>query len=64
MVNLKKLIQKEAEKTIVNKAVGKILPMEDAPKLSLMAKLMSVKGKLAVAIAAIAALVAAVSELM
>jgi len=64
MVNLKKLIRKEAEKAIVNKAVGKILPMEDAPKLSLMAKLMSVKGKLAVAIAAVAALVAAVSELM
>ena len=64
MVNLKKLIRKEAEKAIVNKAVGKILPMEDAPKLSLMAKLMSVKGKLAVAIAAVTALVAAVSELM
>ena len=64
MLNLKKLIRKEAEKAIVNKAVGKILPMEDAPKLSLMAKLMSVKGKLAVAIAAVTALVAAVSELM
>jgi hypothetical protein len=64
MLNLKKLIQKEAEKAIVNKAVGKILPMEDAPKLSLMAKLMSVKGKLAVAIAAVTALVAAVLELM
>jgi hypothetical protein len=64
MLNLKKLIRKEAEKAIVNKAVGKILPMEDAPKLTLMAKIMNVKGRLTVAIAAVAALVAAVSELM
>jgi hypothetical protein len=64
MVNLKKLIRKEAEKAIVNKAVGKILPMEDAPKLTTMAKLMNVKGRLAVAIAAVTALVAAVLELM
>jgi hypothetical protein len=28
MLNLKKLIQKEAEKAILNKAVGKILPMD------------------------------------
>jgi hypothetical protein len=35
MVNLKKLIQKEAEKAIVNKAVGKILPMEGAAKPAL-----------------------------
>jgi len=63
-MNLKKLIQKEAEKAIAKKAVGKILPMEDAPKLTLMAKLMNVKGKLALAIAAITALIAAVSELM
>jgi hypothetical protein len=64
MLNLKKLIRKEAEKAIAKKAVGKILPMEDAPKLTLMAKLMNVKGRLAVAIAAITALIAAVSELM
>jgi hypothetical protein len=64
MVNLKKLIRKEAEKAIVNKTVGKILPMEDAPKLTLMAKLMNAKGKLAVAIAAITAVIAAVTELM
>ena len=64
MLNLKKLIRKEAEKAIVNKAVGKILPMEDAPKLTLMAKIMNVKGKLAVAVAAITALVAAIAELM
>ena len=64
MVNLKKLIQKEAEKAIAKKAVGKILPMDDAPKLSMMAKLMNVKGRLAVAIAAVTALVAAVLELM
>ena len=64
MLNLKKLIQKEAAKAIANKDVGKILPMEDAPKLTLMAKLMNVKGKLVIAIAAITALIAAVSELM
>ena len=64
MLNLKKLIQKEAEKAISKKAVGKILPMEDAPKLSMIAKIMNVKGKLAVAIAAITALVAAIAELM
>jgi len=64
MLNLKKIIRKEAEKAIAKKAVGKILPMEDAPKLTLMAKLMNVKGRLAVAIAAITALIAAVSELM
>jgi hypothetical protein len=64
MLNLKKLIRKEAEKAIVSKAVGKILPMEGAPKLTLMAKIMNVKGRLTVAIAAVAALVAAVSELM
>lgn len=64
MINLKKLIQKEAAKAIASKDVGKILPMEDAPKLTLMAKLMNVKLKLTVAIAAVTALVAAVSELM
>lgn len=64
MVNLKKLIQKEAEKAIANKAVGKILPMDDAPQLTTMAKIMNVKGKLAVAVAAVTALVAAVLELM
>ena len=64
MLNLKKLIQKEAEKAISKKAVGKILPMEDAPKLTMIAKIMNVKGKLAVAIAAITALVAAIVELM
>lgn len=64
MLNLKKLIRKEAEKAIAKKAVGKILPMEEAPKLGMMAKLMGVKGKLAVAIAAVTALIAAVTELM
>jgi len=64
MLNLKKLIQKEAEKAISKKAVGKILPMENAPNLTMMAKIMNVKGKLAVAIAAITALVAAIVELM
>jgi hypothetical protein len=31
-MNLKKLIQKEAQKAILNKAVGKILPMEGETK--------------------------------
>jgi hypothetical protein len=35
MVNLKKLIQKEAEKAILNKAVGKILPMDGGAKPAL-----------------------------
>lgn len=64
MVNLKKLIQKEAEKAIAKKAVGKILPMENVPNLTMMAKIMNAKGKLAIAIAAVTALVAAVLELM
>jgi hypothetical protein len=64
MLNLKKLIQKEAEKAISKKAVGKILPMENATNLTMMAKIMNVKGRLAVAIAAVTALVAAVLELM
>jgi hypothetical protein len=64
MVNLKKLIRKEADKAIVNKTVGKILPMEDASKLTMMAKLMDAKGKLVVAIAAVTALIAAITELM
>ena len=64
MLNLKKLIQKEAEKAISKKAVGKILPMENAKNLTMMAKIMNVKGRLAVAIAAVTALVAAVLELM
>jgi hypothetical protein len=63
-MNLKKLLKKEAEKAILNKAAEKILPMEDAPKPTLTAKLMNVKGRLTVAVAAVAALIAAVSELM
>jgi hypothetical protein len=35
MVNLKKLIQKEAEKAILKKAVGKILPMDGGAKPAL-----------------------------
>ena len=39
MVNLKKLIQKEAEKAVLKKAVGKILPMEkDVPSTGWKAK--------------------------
>ena len=49
MVNLKKLIQKEAEKAILNKAVGKILPMDGGAKPAL-----GWKAKLAAVLAAIA----------
>jgi hypothetical protein len=35
MLNLKKLIQKEAEKAILKKTVGKILPMDGAEKPAL-----------------------------
>lgn len=39
MLNLKKLIKKEAEKAILNKAVGKILPMDEpTPKAGWKAK--------------------------
>lgn len=53
MVNLKKIIQKEAEKAIVNKAVGKILPMDDAqPKLGKKAKIAGILGVIAALAAA------------
>jgi hypothetical protein len=44
MVNLKKLIQKEAEKAVLKKAVGKIIPMdgEAKPALGWKAKLAGV----------------------
>ena len=63
-MNLKKLIAKEGEKLITKKVskgvVGESLPVQP----TLLVKLMNVKGKLAAAVAAIAALIAAVSELM
>lgn len=63
-MKLKKLIAKEGEKLVTKKVskgvVGESLPVQPA----LMVKLMNVKGKLAAAVAAIAALIAAVSELM
>lgn len=49
MVNLKKLIQKEAEKAILKKAVGKILPMDGGAKPAL-----GWKAKAAAILAAIA----------
>jgi hypothetical protein len=54
MVNLKKLIQKEAEKAILDKAVGKILPMEGGPKPALgkKAKIAGVLGVIATIAAA------------
>jgi hypothetical protein len=34
-MDLKSTLKKEAEKAILKKAVGKILPMDEAPKLKL-----------------------------
>ena len=63
-MNLKKLIAKEGEKLITKKVakgvVGENLPVQP----TLLVKLMNVKGKLAAAVAAVAALIAAVNELM
>jgi hypothetical protein len=54
MVNLKKLIQKEAEKAVLKKAVGKILPMDtEAPSAGWKARAI---GGLTVLAAGIAAL--------
>jgi hypothetical protein len=55
MVNLKKLIQKEAEKAVLKKAVGKILPMDSAPKPDPVGKA-KLAGVLTVLTAGIAAL--------
>lgn len=67
-MDLKKLatktIKKEAEKAVVKKVakgvVGENLPVQP----TLMVKLMNVKTKLAVAVAAVTALIAAIAELM
>lgn len=63
-MDLKKLIVKEAEKVVTKKVakgvVGESLPVQP----TLLVKLMNVKGKLVAAVAAVAALIAAVSELM
>lgn len=55
-----KAVKKEVEKKVVKGVVGENLPVQP----SMMVKLMNVKGKLAAAIAAVVALIAAVSELM
>ena len=57
MVNLKKLIQKEAEKAILKKAVGKIIPMDGGAKPAL-----GWKAKLAGALAIIGAAATALSQ--
>jgi hypothetical protein len=59
MVNLKKLIQKEAEKAILKKAVGKILPMDGAEKPAL-----SGKAKLAGSLAAFGAFFALLAQFL
>lgn len=59
MVNLKKLIQKEAEKAILKKGVGKIIPMEGAEKPTL-----SGKAKFAGALAALGAFFALLAQFL
>jgi hypothetical protein len=57
MLNLKKLIQKEAQKAILSKAVGKILPMDtDEPKK------FGKKSKAAAALVVLAGIATAVAE--
>jgi hypothetical protein len=56
-MNLKKLIQKEAEKAILNEAVGKILPMNaEAPKK------FGKKSKIATALVLVAGIATAIAE--
>jgi len=57
MVNLKKLIRKEAEKAILKKAVGKILPMDSGAKPAL-----GGKAKLAGGLAALGTIIALLSQ--
>lgn len=67
-MDLKKLAldaaKKEAEKAVLNKVANGVIGDPHPPRRSLMAKLMNVKGKLTIAVAAIAGLIAAVAELM
>jgi len=52
-MDLKKLVQKEAEKAILSKTVGKILPMDEVkPKVGKNAKIVSALTVLAAAVAA------------
>ncbi len=63
-MDLKKLaakaVKKEVEKKVVKGVVGENLPVQP----TLMVKLLNVKGKLAVAVAAVTSLIAAIAELM
>jgi hypothetical protein len=57
MFNLKKLIQKEAEKAILKKTVGKIMPMDsDTPKK------FGAKSKAATALVVVAGIATAIAE--
>ena len=53
-MDFKSILKKEAEKAILKKAAGKILPMDEAPKPKL-----GKKAKLAALLGAIAAIAAA-----
>jgi hypothetical protein len=67
-MDLKKLAlnaaKKEAEKIVVNKVTKGVIGDPHPPQRSLMEKLMNVKNKGVIAFAAVAALIAAVAELM
>jgi hypothetical protein len=67
-MNLKKLalnaVKKEAEKAVVNKVTKGVIGEPHPPQRSLMVKLMDVRNKGVIAFAAVAALIAAVAELM
>jgi len=67
-MDLKKLalnaVKKEAEKAVVNKVTKGVIGEPHPPQRSLMEKLMDVRNKGVIAFAAVAALIAAVAELM
>jgi len=67
-MDLKKLalnaVKKEAEKAVVNKVTKGVIGDPHPPQRSLMVKLMDVRNKGVIAFAAVAALIAAVAELM
>jgi hypothetical protein len=56
--------KKEAEKIVVNKITKGVVGNPHPPQRSLMVKLMDVRNKGVIAFAAVAALIAAVAELM
>jgi hypothetical protein len=58
-MDLKSKLKKEAEKAILNKAVGKILPMESAPQ-----KKLGWKAAVAAGLAVVATVAAGLSQII